>query len=506
MDTISVWRATTPTRQRAVAAVAEEADVVVVGAGITGLTTALLLARQGRRVVVLERRTIGAGTTGNTTAKVTALHGTTYQKLASSVGEDGARRYAEANRAGVDLVRDLATSLAGDAQLTDAPSYTFAWDEDGLGPIHDEVAAARAAGLPVTFTTDTDLPFAVAGAARLDGQLHLHPLRYLHALADEIGRLGGEVHEHTAVIDVHDTADGVEVRTDEVTVRSAEVVEATLLPFTDIGGFFAKAEASRSYALAALIDGPVPAGMYLSAGSPTRSVRPLDLDGEPAIVCEGPSHKTGTESDTVRFHDELEAWVTGYFPVRRVTHRWSAQDYSTPDHRPYIGRSPRTHHVWVATGFHKWGLSGGSAAALALADALAGRERPWAATFDATRIPALGEVPGLARANLDVARHAVTGWLGRVKAPALEHLAPGEGGTVDIEGRTAGAYRDESGRVVAVDLTCSHLGCTVAWNAAERSWDCPCHASRFDCFGAVLEGPATTPLTAVDVEPPTPTP
>jgi glycine/D-amino acid oxidase-like deaminating enzyme/nitrite reductase/ring-hydroxylating ferredoxin subunit len=503
MDTTSVWRATAPSRDRVAADHDAETDVVVVGAGITGLTTAVLLAREGRRVTVLERRTIGAGSSGNTTAKVSALHGTTYQKLLSSVGDDGARHYAAANQAGVELVRELGTTLAPAAQMTDASSYTFAWTEEGLGQIHDEVAAARTAGLPATFVTETDLPFPVAGAVRLDGQLHFHPLRYLHALADEIERLGGHVHEHTAVVDVDDSRTGVTVRTPGALIRADDVVVATLLPIVDIGGFFAKAEASRSYALAAVIDGPAPTGMYLAADSPTRSVRPLDLDGETAVVCEGPSHKTGTESDTGRFYEELETWVAEHFPVRRVTHRWSAQDYTTPDQVPFVGRSPRTHHVWVATGFHKWGLSGGSAAARLLADALAGRENPWAGTFDATRILGLGEVPTLARANLDVARHAVAGWLGRAKAPSLDHLAPGEGGTVEVDGRAAGAYRDETGRVVVVSLTCTHLGCTVRWNAAERSWDCPCHASRFDRFGAVLEGPATEPLTAVDVELPT---
>jgi glycine/D-amino acid oxidase-like deaminating enzyme/nitrite reductase/ring-hydroxylating ferredoxin subunit len=500
MDTTSVWRATAHAGIRPAATDDTEADVVVVGAGITGLTTAVLLAREGRRVTVLERRTIGAGSSGNTTAKVSALHGTTYQKLLSSVGEDGARHYAAANQAGVELVRRLGRELASDAQLTDAPSYTFAWTEDGLAQIHDEVAAARTAGLAAVFTTETDLPFSVAGAVRLDGQLHFHPQRYLYALADEVERLGGHVHEHTPVLDVDDTGDGVTVHTPDATVRAGDVVQATLLPFVDIGGFFAKAEPSRSYAVAAVIDGSPPTGMYLSADSPTRSVRPLDLDGEPAVVCEGPSHKTGTESDTGRFYDELEAWVAERFRVRRVTHRWSAQDYTTPDQVPFVGRSPRTHHVWVATGFHKWGLSGGSAAARLLADGLAGRESPEAATFDATRILGLGEVPTLARANLDVARNAVTGWLSRVKTPPVDHLAAGEGGIVDVDGHTAGAYRDETGRVVVVNLTCTHLGCTVRWNAAERSWDCPCHASRFDRFGAVLEGPATDPLAVVDVE------
>jgi len=447
-------------------------------------------------VIVCERSTIGAGATGNTTAKVTALQGTKYTRLLTKVSEDRARSYASANVAGIDLVRRLAAQLAPDCDVVDAPTYTFAWDDDGTSDMEAEVASARQAGLEVEFVEDAGLPFPTAGAVRWDGGLHFHPQRYLVGLARQIERLGGRVHEHSPVTGIDENDGAVTVTTPTGTVHCAHVIVATLLPIVDAGGFFAKEEPSRSYALAATLHRPPPPGMYLSTGSPTRSVRPMLLDGEPAIVASGPAHKPGTESDTGRFYAELESWVRDAFDVREVVYRWSAQDYSTSDGIPYVGRCPRTVHIYVATGFDKWGLANGSAAALMLRDLLTGVHNPWFEAFDAARLPSPRSAPQLIRQNLDVARHAIVDRLQRVCPPDVHVLGPGEGGVVKIDGETVGAFRDEDGDVTAVSLTCTHLGCTVQWNPAERSWDCPCHGSRFDRFGAVLEGPARDALTS----------
>lgn len=495
MDNTSVWLSTSAPAVSQPLDGDRYADIVVVGAGITGLTAALLLAQAGREVVVCEGRTIGAGATGNTTAKVTALQGTKYTQLATKVGTDGARAYAAANVAGIALVRQLASELAPDCNAVDAPTYTFAWPDDGRDDIDAEIECAKSAGLDVDFVEDTELPFPVAGAARWEGGLHFHPQRYLLGLAREIERLGGLVYQNTPVTSIDENDGAATVTTKSGSVRCAHVVVATLLPIVDRGGFFAKAEASRSYALAATLQGPPPDGMYLSAGSPTRSVRPMVLDGKPAIVASGPSHKPGTESDTERFYSELEFWVRDTFDVSDVAYRWSAQDYSTADGVPYVGRCPRTENIYVATGFDKWGLANGSAAGVMLRDLLTGEDNPWFETFDATRLPSPRSAPQLLRQNLDVAHHAIVDRLERVSLPDVQVLEPGEGGLVKIDGETVGAYRDEDGQVIAVSPSCTHLGCTVQWNSAERSWDCPCHGSRFDRFGDVLEGPAVEPLT-----------
>jgi glycine/D-amino acid oxidase-like deaminating enzyme/nitrite reductase/ring-hydroxylating ferredoxin subunit len=500
-STVSVWNADASPWQPTAGEPPSSVDVVIAGAGITGLTTALLLARAGKRVLVLERREIGAGATGNTTAKVTALHGLTYAALVDGVGEDDARRYADANMAGVAEVRALAGELAPDCQLTEASAYTFAWKQEKLDDLRREVEVGRQLGMPLAMDDAAELPFEVAGAVRLDGQLHLHATKYLAGLARGVEMAGGSIVDHAPVTGYDDGADGVDVHTSIGSFHADHLVSATLLPVADIGGVFAKAEASRSYALAAVLEAPQFEGMYISTDAPTRSVRPLVLDGRPALVASGPSHKPGAEHDTDRFHRELEDWVRATFPVVDVPYRWSAQDYVTADRVPYVGRCPRTHNTFVATGFRKWGLSNGTAAAIMLRDLLTEQPNPWFAAFDATRLPDAGDVIHLTSVNVGVAGHLIGDRLGRLSAPALADLDVGEGGLVDVDGDTVGAYREEDGTVVAVGLNCTHLGCTVQWNSAERSWDCPCHGSRFDRHGEVLEGPALEPLTVRVIRP-----
>jgi glycine/D-amino acid oxidase-like deaminating enzyme/nitrite reductase/ring-hydroxylating ferredoxin subunit len=499
IDTTSHWRADRAERVRPALGGDSAADVVVVGAGITGLTTALLLARGGRSVAVVERHTIGAGTTGNTTAKVTALHGLIYDELIGHAGAERARAYADANVAGVGLVAELAASVAPASAPTPSPTYTFAWDDAALDGLRSERDAAASVGLTVDLVDDPGLPFAVAGALRWEGGLHLHPQRYLDGLAAELERLGGTIHEQSPVSSIDDRDDGVTVHTHGGSVRADTLVVATLLPFVDIGGFFATTTPHRSYALAALLDSAPPDGMYISSTAPVRSVRPCTFADGPGVIASGPGHKPGEVTETGAYYDELDQWVTETFDVRAVVARWSAEDFRSTDGIPYVGSCPRTTNVLVATGFRKWGLSNGTAAALMLCDQILGVDNPWAETFDASRGPAIADAPQLVTQNLAVARHAVLDRLQRLSPSSLRDLPLGGGRIVDGGDEAIGAYRDEGGLVHAVSLSCTHLGCTVQWNEAERSWDCPCHGSRFGFGGEVLEGPALEPLTSVEI-------
>lgn len=501
MTTESLWEGTSPATAYPPLDGTVEAEVAVIGGGITGLTTAYLLAGDGVRVVLLEARGIAAGTTGHTTAKVTSLHGLTYAALAEDKGWDVASAYAAANQAGVDLVGRIASSEGIACDIRRLPAYTYTESDDRVADIEAEVAAAQRLGLPGRFATDVSLPYPVRAAIGFDDQLLFHPRLYCLGLAEAFIARGGRIFEQSRATAIDSIGGRHAVSTQSGTVTADWVIQATLLPFDDPGGLFAKTHPSRSYALAAEVDGPLPDGMFLGIDDPGRSVRPHQLaDGRRFLVIGGEEHKTGQDRRADERFEVLEAWARERFGLDRLDYRWSAQDYMPADGIPYVGRSsPQSERMLVATGFRKWGMSNGSAAALMLSDIVAGRPNPWLEVFDATRLR-LGDAVGeLVRQNVDVARRFVGG---RVTAvPDVEAIGPGAGSVIQHEGRRLAVYRDEAGTVHALSARCTHMGCLVEFNPGERSWDCPCHGSRFALAGDVLEGPATAPLEAVELPP-----
>jgi len=464
-------------------------DVAVIGGGIAGVTTALLCKRDGARVAVLEAGRVAGGVTGCTTAKVSALQATIYSTIRGIHGDDAASVYAEASSAGVERVAALAAAERIDCDLNRRAAFTYAADESELRSVEKEADAARSAGLPAELTDVTDLPYPVAGAVRLDEQVEFHPVRYVRGLAKAIEGDGSFVFEGTRVIGV-DHGSPCRVRTQSGTVTADHVVDAAHYPFLDRGLFFARLEPKRSYCVSARVRGELPQGMSISAGSTTRSVRSYgDL-----LVIGGEGHTSGSSKASSDRFEALEAFAREHWDVSAITHRWSAQDPVPYDHLPVIGPyGPGQSRIYVASGFMKWGLSGATMAAILLSDLIAGRDNPWRSTFDPTRLN-VRSIPSLARINTKVAFDFVGDRIKPTEESDAEAVPPGEARIIrDGLGKT-GIYRDEADTVHAVSLRCTHLGCLLRFNAAERSWDCPCHGSRFDVDGAVLEGPATRPL------------
>ncbi|CAN5124856.1 FAD-dependent oxidoreductase [soil metagenome] len=478
------------------------ADVVVVGAGITGLTAALFLQREGQRVVVVEANQLGSGTTGGTTGKITSQHSLIYDKLVRQHGNEVAQTYARANQEAIDLVESLVAETSAECGFTRASAFVYAVDEDDLPALAQEHEAVARLGLPSRLSVPPDLPFDVAGALEFTDQAYFHPVRYCDALAREFTRLGGRLFEGTRIRRLTEDRAGVEVANGTGVVAASSAIIATLLPFVDRGGFFARARHSRSYGVAARLGSAPPASMYISSGSPVRSFRPWPEGGETGIIFVGEGHETGDEAATPGRWGELERWAREHFDVESFEYRWSAQDYLTVDGIPYVGRSPLTRHTYVATGFRKWGLTNGTAAARILADLILERENPYAKAFSAGRFGGPNALGRLVRDNLKVGWYLVGDFLDRLSSPPLDELAPGEGGLVDFADKTVAAYRHPSGEVTMVSPTCTHLGCTVHWNDAEDTWDCPCHGSRFDIDGSVLNGPATEPLRRIEIDQP----
>jgi glycine/D-amino acid oxidase-like deaminating enzyme/nitrite reductase/ring-hydroxylating ferredoxin subunit len=463
------------------------ADVAVIGGGIVGITTALLLAEGGARVALVEADRLGQGVTGNTTAKVSSQHRLVYSRLRSHFGADGARTYGQANEAALAWIADRIDRDGIDCDFRRRPAYAYATSGAERSKAESEAEAASAAGLPASFTRTTPLPYEVEGAVRFDDQAEFHVSRYLAGL---VRALDCPIFERSRAV-VVDTDEACVVRTAGGTVTADRVAVATHFPFLDRSLAFARVHPERSYAIACRIAGTPPEGMFISAGSPTRSIRGVPLDGEELLLVGGEGHRTGTGGDTRERYRKLEAFAREHWDVRSVAYRWSAQDNRTLDGVPYVGAlTPRSDRVLMATGFAKWGMTGGTAAAMILSDRLLGRENAWADLFNPNRFKPRASAVRLVKENAEAALRFVSDRVANPGRRSVDDLAPGEGDIVRHEGGKVAAYRDDDGAVVAVSATCTHLGCQVNFNAAERSWDCPCHGSRFAPDGSVLQGPA----------------
>ena len=490
----SVWIATSERSGFAALGAPSEVDVAVLGAGIAGLTTALLLKNAGLRVAVLEAGEVCSATTGHTTAKVSAQHGLIYDTLSSKFGQEGARAYAEANLAAVDLVEALVREHGIECDWERRPAYAYTEQESEVGQIEKEVEAAREVGLPASYTQETDLPWPVRAAVRFDEQAQFHPRRYCLALARLVEGDGSRVYEQTRALDVGDGSPCV-VKTERHEVRAAYVVLATHLPFLDRGAFFAKCHPEREYVIGVALDQPVPRGMYISVEQPTRSVRQHPFDGGELLILSGDSHKTGQDDDTERHYAALEEFARERFSVRSVDYRWSTQDHMPVDQVPYIGKlRRRSDRLYVATGFKKWGMTSGTVAGVLISDQIVGRENPWIALFDPNRVKPLASGKEFVKENVNVARRFVGDRISQRSSVSVEELAPGEGQVTSVRGRQIAVPRDAEGNLHAVSARCTHMGCIVHWNPAETTWDCPCHGSRFRTDGSVIEGPAVDDL------------
>lgn len=467
-------------------------DVVVAGAGITGLSTALLLAQQGRQVAVLEARRVAAVTTGNTTGKVSLLQGTSLSTVLKAAGPEAARHYVSANRSAQEWVLEHCSGT-GIAQVRDA--FTYAVTASGKRKVAQELSACTEVGLGVEAvqSDETGLPYPVTAAVRLADQAQIHPVLLMRSLVQELRGLGGVVIEGVRVTGIS-ADEPVTVRTDRGEVTARHLVLATGVPVLDRGLHFARLEAQRSYAMSYRVPGTIPSGMYLSADPTSRSLRTAPRHGEEVLVAGGNGHGVGRHSSPAAQVADLHRWVQDSFPGAERTHTWSAQDYSTGDGVPLVGPLPGTHErVLVATGYNKWGMTNGVAAALALAGRIGGSVPPWAETF-AGRGPGAGRALATVRFNAAVGAYLGAGW-GLAELRPLPTDPPEEGaGVVGREGVRPTAVSTVDGQTRKVSAICPHLGGLVRWNDTECSWDCPLHGSRFSAEGTVLEGPATRDL------------
>ncbi|OBA76986.1 FAD-dependent oxidoreductase [Mycobacterium sp. 1554424.7] len=476
------------------------ADVIVVGAGITGLMTAVLLARAGKDVLVVEARTVGSCATGNTTAKISLLQGSQLSKLLPRHGLDVARAYVDGNREGQEWVLQHCESHDIAVQREDA--YTYAQSTKGVLSARAELAACQAVGLPAVWDDDADVPFSYHGGVRLPDQAQFDPMPFLDSLATELLGRGGRLVEHTRVRRVSWRGKGVRVHVNDAAQRDVELeagqlVLATGIPILDRGGYFARVKPSRSYCLAFKVPGNITRPMMISTDSPTRSVRYAPVSDGERLIVGGAGHTVGRKKSPSKSLAELSSWARKHYPGAVQTHFWSAQDYTPIDYLPYVGPIlPNSETIFVATGFNKWGMTNGAAAALALSSRILGGRMDWAGAFASWSPHELSGLLMALQANLEVGFDLAKGWITPAVRTGRRSPVNGEGGVVSGPPWHLEARCRVDGTEYRVSPVCPHLGGIVNWNDADEAWECPLHGSRFAPDGTLLEGPATRDLTA----------
>lgn len=508
-STISAWMATADVPQAPPLDSDHEADVCVVGAGIAGVTTAYLLAREGRQVTLLDDGLIGGGETCRTTAHLSNALDDRYHVIEWLHGKEGARLAAASHTNAIDTIEEIVAREEIFCDFTRLDGYLF------LGPggrrelLERELEAAHQAGLTgVELLEEPPVPSLGKGPVlRFPRQGQFHPLRYLAGLVRAYQRHGGRVFSGAHVTDVEPGAtadDPLQVITrsgPRVTARS--VVIATNSPITSRISIHTKQASYRTYAIALRIPRrAIPRALYWDTLDPYHYVRIqtlADSTYSDLLIVGGEDHKTGQADDTEERFARLEAWTREHFPqVQGVEYKWSGQVLETIDGLAFIGPSPN--HVpglYVATGDSGMGMTHGTIAGLLLTDLIAGRPNPWSNLYDPARKTFRAGIDW-ALENLNVARQYVDHILSPDEVVDPDAIAPGHAAILRRGIHRIAAYRDESGRLHERSAICTHLGCVVHWNPTERTWDCPCHGSRFDLEGNVINGPAAEPLRPVE--------
>ncbi|HEX2068615.1 MAG TPA: FAD-dependent oxidoreductase [Actinomycetota bacterium] len=462
-------------------------DVCVIGAGIAGVTTAYLLAKAGKRVVVLDDGPLGGGETGRTTAHLSNALDDRYHVLERLHGSEGARLAAASHGAAIDRVEAIVREESIDCDFRRLDGYLFVPPGDSIDILEAELEAARRAGLvEVALIPRAPLQsFDTGPCLRFPRQGQFHPLSYLNGVIAALERMGGRAYGDTHVTGVEAGPPAQVATESKRTVTADFVVCATNTPVIDWLVIHSKQAAYRTYVIGGPISGEIPTALFWDTADPYHYVR---LAGDILIVG-GEDHKTGQEDDGQDRFGLLERWTKDRFPIRSVEFRWSGQVMEPVDALGYIGRNPGDKaHVFVATGDSGHGMTHGTIAGILISDLILGRSNEWEKLYDPSR-KSLKSTGEYLKVNLNVAKQ-YTDYVTPGEVRSEDKIRPGQGAIVRHGLKKLAVYRDESGALHRVSAVCTHLGCIVHWNSLERSWDCPCHGSRFGIEGKVLNGPA----------------
>lgn len=470
-------------------------DVAIVGGGLVGIQCAYLLKKEGLKIAVLEAKHIATGTTEYTTAKITSQHGLIYYKIKNQMGEELARQYADSNESAIYEYKKIAEENNIECDYITQSAYVYTGQNEYIQKISDEVKAATSLGIKATYVEEIPFSIPIKAGVRFDNQAQFHPLKYVLALAKTIPSNDCHIFEQSRAITI-DEGDNYIITTEQGNrVTAKKVIIASHYPFYNkLGMYYSRIYQERSYVLAVKAKEKYPGGMYINAEEPARSLRYQPYENGELILVGGDHHKTGQGKDTIKHYEALVEFANDIFTVEDIPFRWSTQDCMTLDEIPYVGHfTSDTPNMYIATGFQKWGMTNSMVSAMLLRDLIVKGESPWQDVYNPSRKTILASAKNFVMENFNVAEQLIDGKLSSL--PEDIEVKPGEGKVVMVDRKRAGAYRDEGGKLHIVNTTCTHMGCELNWNSAEKSWDCPCHGSRFSYDGKIIEGPATKPLS-----------
>lgn len=495
MKALSVWNDPVAPRTTYPTMIEEaNADVIIIGGGITGITAAYLLSKAGIKTIVVEGDRVGSGTTSNSTGNLYATVDNYLSRVKELWGQDVATQVARSRAEAVDSMEQLIQDLDIFCDFQRCPQYLIATDPAQEDRLNQEKQVLEGAGISVSWVEELPFSLSFVKAIRIENQAQFHPAKYVEALAQAaVATKLCRIFEYTRVIGL----DGKQLTTDQGQMRGDHIVLATHTPLgfhrlqTELGPY-------REYGLALKLTGdvPCPAGIFWTLEEPGHSIRRVDTEDGSYLVVIGEKHKTGQQAQDRDYYRLVELFAQSHFPVESVAYRWSAQHYRSADELPYIGRSGE--YAYVATGFATNGLVYGHIAADIITDMIQGNENEYHKLYDSRRFAPLQSVSSFLQENANVVSQYVKGYLTRAEVETLDSIGPGEGSLAEINGKKHAVSRDESGNWTVLSPVCTHLGCVVQWNSLEKTWDCPCHGSRFCSTGEVLEGPAMTPLEPLE--------
>lgn len=469
-------------------------DVIVIGAGITGLTTAFLLQKKGKKCIVIESGNIGFGTTGGTSAHLNTFFDATYPEIESDFGEKEAKLVAHAGKEALSLIKKLAKDLLMECDLEEKDAYLFAQDEKQSEELQQILQASKRAGLSVAETDKINIPIPFQTAILFKKQGQFHPIKYIQHIADEFIKLGGILCENTFITDVEKTQELYFAKANHQLFKGTNLVYAThAVP--GVNSFSFKCAAYRSYVMGVtLTDENYPEDLTYDMMEPYHYFRTHTIDDQNYLLVGGEDHKTG-QGDPNQAFESLEAYIRQYFNVKEVAYKWSSQYYIPADGLPYIGQMPGEANCYMATGFNGNGMMFGTLSGMLISDLILDQKNEYKDLFSPSRIKPIAGFTEFVHENANVAWHFIADRFNAETIDTLKDLPKESGKIVSFNEEKLALYKDKKGKVTLLNPVCTHAGCIVNFNAIEKSWDCPCHGGRFDIEGNILCGPPRKNLT-----------